>query len=170
MLNKGLQLGINEDILVLRNDEMQTEILADMFRQSRTIVQIFSRDLEPHIFRYQAIYQPLATMISQNQRAKIEILIQDVDAVVKVDHALVELMRNMSSFVEIKKTSLEYKQYEHNFVLIDDCAYYYHRHPQDSSEFEICYNNRSKVRKFSNQFKIMWDKGIRATELLRLYI
>lgn len=169
MVEHDLKLGISKDLLVLHKREQLIDALADMIGQCRTTVRIFSRNLEPHIYNHEAICEPLATMISQNRRARVEILVQDIDAVVKVDHALVKLMRHLSSFVEIRKTTEEHFQYDHAFALIDDCGYY-HRQPQDSREFEICYNNRLEVRNLTNEFKTLWDHSLRASELLRLHI
>ena len=169
MTEYNLQLGINKDVLIMHKRQQLTETLSDMISQSRVTLRIFSHNLEPRIYNHEAICQPLATMISQNRGARVEILIQDIDAVVKADHAMVKLMRHLSSYVEIRITAQEHRQYDQAFALIDDCGYY-HRRPQDSREFEVCYNGRRKVRDLENEFKIMWDHSLRATKLLQLHI
>lgn len=169
MTEPELQLGISKDVLIMYKRQQLTETLADMISQSRRTVRIFSDNLEPRIYSHEAICQPLASMVSQSRRAKVEILIQDIEAVIKADHAMVKLMRHLSSYVEIRITAQEHSQYDQAFALIDDCGYY-HRRPQDSRDFEVCYNGRLKVRDLANEFKAMWEQSRRATKLLQLHI
>ena len=169
MTEQGLQLGISKDVLVLHKHEQLTETLADMVSQSRSALRIFSYDLEPHVYNHLAICTPLAEMINRNRFSNVQVLVQNIDAVGKVDHCLVELMRKLSSFVEIRVTAQEHSRYDHAFAVIDDCGYY-HRHPQDSREFEVCYNDRGKAKNLLDEFNTMWEHGVRASELLQLYI
>jgi hypothetical protein len=169
MVDQGLQLGISKDILVLHQHQQITETLVDMISQSRLNIRILSHDLEPHIYSSSLVCQTLASVISQNRRARVEVLIQDIDVVVKADHGLIKLMRHLSSYVEIRKTAPEHSQCDQAFTLIDDCGYL-QRSLDDSRELEICYNSRRKVRNLASEFKGMWEHSLRATELLRLYL
>ncbi|MGR9100186.1 MAG: DUF7931 domain-containing protein, partial [Gammaproteobacteria bacterium] len=63
----------------------------------------------------------------------------------------------------------QHSRYDHAFVTVDDSGYY-HRHPRDSRLYEVCYNDRLRVKLLLDDFREMWDQGLRATELLRLYL
>ena len=163
------QLGKSKEALILDNRQELTDAIADMISQGRLNVCIFSHDLEPKIFNRETICQSIRQMIIENKRTKIQILVQDIEPIRKYDHCLLGLMRHLSSFVEIRKTSRQHISYDHAFVTVDDCGYY-HRHPQDSRQYEVCYNNRLQVKLLLDDFKEMWEQSLRATELLSLHI
>ena len=166
---KQHQLGTSKDLLILENYPDLTAAIADMISQARMKVCIFSYELEPKIFHRESICNAISQLIAANSRAKVQILVQDIEPVKKVDHCLVNLMRHLSSFVEIRKTAVEHSNFDHAFVTIDDCGYY-HQHPRTSRQYEVCYNNRNRVRLLQQDFLKMWEQSLRATELLRLYI
>lgn len=168
MDDRNLQLGDSKDVLELTSADAIIEQLATMIDQCRRRVLIFSHDLEPRIYDCERIDAALASAITRSQRVEVQILVQNIDAVVKADHYLVKLMRRLSSYVEIRKTAPQHRHRDLAFALIDDCGYL-QRSPGDGRSYDCCYNDRLTVRDLAEDFKLMWQYSLRASELMRLY-
>jgi hypothetical protein len=101
--------------------------------------------------------------------ARIRILLQDNGLVRTQGHRLLELAQRLPSTVELRKPDRVFRQFQENFLLVDDCGYLHHRL---SGRYQVsaCCNDRLQVSQYAELFTEAWEAGEPDRELARLHL
>ena len=102
-------------------------------------------------------------------RANIQILIEDARKIVGHGHRIVELTRQLTSFMEIRKINTDLKTLPDAFLIGDETAVVYRRQTQRYEGF-VNFNDRGRCRQLLTDFKDSWEKAAPDPELRRLHI
>lgn len=133
----------------------------------RNTVDIFSSDLEPHIYDQAAFLERLTRPPLGKPRATVRVLVKDSQRAVKGGHRLIELTRKLSSYMEIRKIHKDFVDYDEAFMLVDDCGVMRRR---VSARFSgtLCFNDVNEVTRLRKIFDEVWERSDPDPELRRL--
>ena len=156
------------DISLGSRDEVKIINIAMAQQTSRTI-DIISRHLDPAIFDTPDFIDAIKKLSISSKFTKIRILIKDSDPMTKNGHRLIDLIQQLTSSIEVRKISEEYKSYGEAFTLFDSKAVIYLRH-SDRYEGLANFNRPRLVTELSNFFNEVWEHSAPDANLRRLHL
>jgi len=167
--NKNYKFKKGEnDISLSSRDEVKIINIAMAQQTSRTI-DIISRHLDPAIFDTPDFIDAIKNLSIVSKFTKIRILIKDSDPMTKNGHRLIELIQQLTSSIEVRKISEEYKSYGEAFTLFDGKAVIYLRH-SDRYEGLANFNRPRLAIELSNFFNEVWEHSTPDENLRRLHL
>jgi len=163
------KLGENDEVIHLDTmDDNRTAAIA-IARQCQRTLTIQSYDLDPLIYDNADFIEAVRQIAVSSNRAEIKILIEDSRKIVASGHRIIELTRQLSSFMEIRKINTDLKTISEAFLIADETALVYRRQPQRYEGF-VNFNERGRCRLLLADFKDSWEKAAPDPELRRLHI
>ena len=167
--NKNYKFKQGEnDISLGSRDEVKVINIAMTQQTSRTI-DIISRHLDPAIFDTPDFIDAIKKLSISSKFTKIRILIKDSDPMTKNGHRLIDLIQQLTSSIEVRKISEEYKSYGEAFTLFDGKAVIYLRH-SDRYEGLANFNRPRLATELSNYFNEVWEHSVPDANLRRLHL
>jgi hypothetical protein len=161
------KIGVDGELIHLESCEENRQAAISMAQQCRRYLDICSRLLDPPVFNSPEFINALRELISEKRRPHIRVLVFDPETIVKNGHRLVELAGAFSSFIGLRKASVEFSNYNECLLLVDQTAYL---HRQSASRYEATanFNDRRQSNYYLRQFDIMWDTGTPDINLRRV--
>jgi hypothetical protein len=165
----SLRLGevAREIRLVTRADNQR--VAAALVGQAVRSLEIFSRDLEAEIYDQPDFIAGIRALALNSRHARIRILLQDASRVARDGHRLLEIARRLSSYIEIRRPSHEYREYNEAFMLVDGTGLI-HRHNADRHEGSASFRQPLRARELGNFFEEVWQRSSPHPDLQRLHI
>jgi len=149
-------------------DNHYAATVAILSQASRSI-NLFSHDLDPNILNTREIMDLFKRLAIKDRHSYVKILVNDSRKLVLNGHHLVELSRQLSSHIEIRKTPKELIDHPETFLIVDETALVYRNH-YDRYEGFVNLNDRQRCRHLMEFFKHTWEKSTADPELKRLHI
>jgi hypothetical protein len=164
-------LSIGEDAREIRLDSRadNQRVAAALVSQAVRTLDIFSRDLEAEIYDQPDFLDGIKALALRSQHVRIRILLQDPAPVVRDGHRLVEMARRLSSFIEIRRPSHDYRDYNEAFMIVDGTALL-HRRLAERYEGLACFKQPLRARELVNFFDEVWQRASPHPELQRLHL
>ena len=164
-----LRLGISdmEIELLARSDTLHATDL--MLGQTQSTLEIFSRELDPELYDRQDFLDAVKQLCLRNRKARIRVLLQDPQPVVKRSHRLIELSRRLSSSIEIRQPNPDYSRYNEAFMIADECGLV-HFPLADQFEGTSNFYNPVEARRKLDYFNEVWERSESPAEFRRLHI
>jgi hypothetical protein len=145
------------------------QIAAELIRQARQQVCIFTPDLEKHIYDDADLINALGQLAIRSRQTQIRVLVRDSDQAIKYGHRLIELCRQHTSSIHLHQTPEDTDDIESAFLIVDDAGYIYkHIGKQFSGYFNA--NDKLKVRQLGKRFDAAWERSRPDPEMRRLFI
>ena len=132
-------------------------------------VELFTSDLEPALYDQAPFIDALTGLALGSPRARVRILVKDLERTIKEGHRLVELARRLSSYVQIRRVHEDYQQDSQSFFLVDD---YGLLHRRFAARFEGTLSCKAplEVRRLRALFDEIWDRSEPEADLRRLHL
>jgi len=164
-----LRLGVDRDTLKLAGSDDVRAIAVELACQARRTLLLHTFDLEARIYDRQPFIDAASALVRRYPGACFDVLIQNVERVVKDGHRLVELARRLGSSIQIRQCPQQYRGYCGTFLLADDSGYLYR---PLSSRYEglASFNNAAEVSRLGKYFREVWEHSDTNMELRRLYV
>lgn len=140
-----------------------------LLEQSGSSVDIFSRQLDPRIFDQRNVTEALRNLVVVNRRARVRILVKEPQLMINQGHQMLELMRRLSSYIDIRKTHEQYAQSGRMFVIADRQAYLY-KESDERYEGLVSFYDPAQSREWLNFFNEAWEHSQAITDFRRLHI
>lgn len=156
------------DIKLTTSAEHKTTTL-EYLSSTISQVDIFCQDLNTRIYNNKDVYFAIKNIIAENHYAQIRILIYNVVAVITNDHLLVELFRHLSSSIEMRKISEQYKGHYHAYMICDKRALIY-RNDYDRFEGYASPDAPGRCKDLLNTFDEIWEHSEPDSNLRQLFI
>ena len=152
---------------VLRSWNDVAEASIDVIRAASRSVCLFSHNLDPQVYNNIAFCDTLRAFALTSRHATVQILCADVMSVTQTPHRLVELARQLSSYVALRRINQDFKDREDAFVLNDNFGIVYRGHAGRAEGF---FESRlpEAARTYSAQFMRMWEHSEEEPALRRL--
>lgn len=159
---------IETDVKITNSEELKnafSQISGDAMRS----IQIYTPDLEPGIYNDETFVDNLLAMSRGNRHAQIQILVMDPSSAIHRGHLLLRLAQQLTSSVEIRIPSEEYREDNISFILVDQKAFIYR---PDTKYISATYNSDCKIRaqKLSEIFSLAWEHAEQDPQTRRLSI
>ena len=162
-------LGETEQEITLSTSADHILITDHMAPQATRSIRIFTRDLDPAIFDRMEFVSACKNLALRSRYARIEILAFNSQRIIKRGHRLVDMVRAMSSRMEIRRPGKEFEKHVHSFVTFDEVGYIYRTYA-DRYEGIANYNRPREAREFEKLFSEMWLRSHVDTEMKSLNI
>lgn len=143
------------------------EQAAALAATARREALIISSDLQAPLYDQEPFLLELRRLAISSRRAKIQILVRDIDPIIKRGHRLLELAARLPSFIEIRRLAPEDSQYEQCFLLVDRAAYLWQQ-SSGSRLGELSYDAGVRGRQLAAEFLELWERGAPDPNLRRL--
>ncbi|MCU7959526.1 MAG: hypothetical protein KZQ58_05910 [gamma proteobacterium symbiont of Bathyaustriella thionipta] len=163
------QVGQSAGKLQLSSLSEVRDISCAMAAQCKRSLQIFSYDLDALVYDQDLFLNAVKNLILHSPLARVEILLQDNRSVIHNGHRLVELMRRVSSKIEIRKPQKDYIGQLANMLIVDHVAYVYREHFERYDATADFYAPLS-IKQACDFFKRVWEQSERDSELRQLNI
>jgi hypothetical protein len=152
------QLGEGHETLQLGSSSEHAIVAAHMIEQATLRVDIISRTLDARIYDQARIIEGMKTMIRNQNRAEIRIIVRDSGPMVRDGHRVLLLAQRLNTFIRIRALPRHYHEYNTALTLIDDSAYI--RQPiADLYEAEASFNDKRTVRDLRAGFEDIWHSS-----------
>ena len=141
--------------LSLKNVDENRIASLSLAEQAHYKLDIICRDLDHALYDNDDFYNAVKKLATRSPKAKIRILIQNSDKIVKQGHRLLGLARKLSSYIEIRLQSKRFKEFNEAWLIVDDKAWL--RRPlADRYNAELHFSAARQLRDISQQFNDMW--------------
>lgn len=158
----------DNDITLAHRDEVKIMNVA-LTQQATRSIEIISRHLDPGIFDNIDFIDAVKQLSISSKFTKIRILISDSDPMTKNGHRFIELIQQLTSSIEVRKISEEYKSYNEAFCLYDGKGVIYLRYADRYDGFAN-FDRPRLVTELSNFFNEVWEHSLPDANLRRLHI
>ena len=150
------KLGVTQELLQIDSFDGNRIVTAAMAQQCQRTLDIVSRLLDPPVFNTTDFTEAVKRFATKNRKPRIRIIVFDPETIVKNGHRLVDLAGRLSSFIEIRKSGNDYKDYNECLLLADETAFL-HRINAERYEATANFNDRRQSKYYLKQFDTMWD-------------
>lgn len=163
------QIGEQDKVIHLDSMEDNRIAAVALAQQCKNSLIIQSYDLDPIIYDTPDFVEAIRQVAINNPRSQVKILIEDASKVVSGGHRLIELMRQLTSSIQIQKINTDLKTLSDAFLICDETAILYRKQTHRYEGF-VNFNDRGKCRQILADFKDSWEKSMPEREFRRLHI
>ena len=158
----------DNDISLSSRDAVKTINIALTQQTSRSI-DIISKHLDPGVFDNLDFIDAIKKLSISSKFTKIRILINNSEPMIQNAHRVTELIQLLTSSIEVRKISEEYKSHNNAFSLFDGKGLIYLPHA-DRYEGFANFDRPRLATELVNTFNEIWERSVPAENLRRLYI
>lgn len=163
------QLGETADDIVLQSTQDNQQAILALVQQARLRIDIFSYDLEPRLYDNNEFVDAIKSFVLKGNHTQVRILVTEPDYVNKNGHRLIPLSRQLTSYIELRKTHEDYIKNPAAFLLADRRGMVFR--PMASHYAGIAnFNAPLNVAEHLQFFDEAWNHSRQYTEFRRLYI
>ncbi len=148
--------GINKEVVQLETASENRHCAAALVRQSRRSIEVASRMLDPVIYDQVRFTSAVKSLVTNNRRAQVRLLVWEPDLIVKRGHRLLQLVGSLSSYIEIRRAGQEHKDFNAGLLIVDSIGYM-HRKNAERYESQTCFNDKRTATNYQNEFNDMWE-------------
>jgi len=156
------------DISLASRDEVKIINIALTQQTSRNI-DIISKHFDSAIFDTADFMEAIKQLSISSKFSKIRILIKDSEPMTKHGHRIIELIQQLTSSLEVRKISEDYKSYNEAFSLYDGKGVIYLYHADRYDGFAN-FNRPRLGTELTNFFNEVWNHSEVDINLRRLHI
>ena len=164
------RLGKSPDkVSTIETRKQAHNIILELTKQSSRKLNIISKNLDPLIYNQPDFLEALKNLALNGRRTKIYILVSDVESILNIDHKILYLSSKLSSFIELRKISPEYKNFNKEILIADEVGYLY-RENANRYEGKINFNSLRECKNLLDIFQEMWEAALIDRNLRRIHI
>jgi len=157
--------------LAVRLDSLQQlkEQACNLFINANKRIQIYSHGLDPRILNNREIERHIAAFIKKSRNSELQILIYDENLLRGVDHRLIAIAQQFTSYVQIKVVPKDYQENPFGFYLADDRSMLY-RSNCERYEAQFMKMPSFTIKDKSKLFNTIWQASTPASFLRALHL
>ncbi|WP_050756062.1 DUF7931 domain-containing protein [Nitrococcus mobilis] len=141
----------------------------ELTMNARRELHLYSPDLEPHLYDYPPFLSALRALAVSGGRARVHILVRDSTPAVSRGHRLIELARQLTSFIEIRRLAEDTRERLDAFLVVDRRAVV-HRLYWMSYQGMASPDDPVLARALVKEFEALWETASSDPELRRLHL
>lgn len=167
--NKNYKFKLNNnDISLSSRDEVKIINIA-LTQQTVRSIDIISERLDPGVFDSPDFIESVKQLSISNKSSKVRILIKNSEFMTSNGHRMIEIIQLLTSTIEVRKISDDYKSYGEAFTVFDRKGVIYLRHA-DRYEGIANFNRPRMATELSNFFNEVWEHSVPDANLRRLHL
>ncbi len=152
------QLGETAADIDIDSAEHQRLAALAMVRQAHSMIAIISRKLDPHAYSTPEFVEALKQLVLNHRRARVRIIVFEAQLIRRRGHLLLDLSGKLSSFIELRKADVQYKNFNQSLLLVDNTAYLL-RLSAERYEGRVNFNDKRQTKALAELFEEMWAKS-----------
>lgn len=165
----ALRLGEDGREIALATRAECEAAAAALAGQARRSVDIWSRDLDPALYDRPRFLDAVRGLVLNHRHARVRAIVYDARAAVQRGHRLVELARELPSFIELRRPPPDYEEFPEAFLVADGRGLL--RRPfADRWEATACFDAPLAARELLRFFDEAWAVSSPDPELRRLHL
>ena len=163
------RLGEDDELIHIESREAARAASLAMVSQCSRYIEIVSRELDAPLYDQSDFLSAVQRMLVSSPRARLRVLTQSLDRPVAYGHRLIELVRRVPTYAEIRLQGSEYRQYNKAFLIADRvgvvCRDAAHRY-----EGMVHFNDRHHADTLLREFEQMWSTARPHPDLRRVHL
>jgi hypothetical protein len=163
------RLGVSSDDIVLQSSQDNQQVALALAQQASLHIDIFSHDLEPRLYDNTEFAEAIKSFVLKGNHARVRVLVTEPDYVNKNGHRFIQLSRQLTSYMELRKTHEDYTKNPAAFLLADQRGLVYRSMASHYAGIAN-FNAPLKVAELLQFFDAAWNHSRQYTEFRRLYI
>lgn len=149
-------LGETREGIDLESGAENYEVSVAMAQQARISLEIASRSLDAPVYDQPAFVEAIKALALGHHRARVRILVQEIQPILTRGHRLLELATRLSSFIELRIPSKQFGNFNQAWLIADDTGYIF-RELADRYQGLASFNDPGQARYLARQFDKMWE-------------
>jgi predicted GNAT family N-acyltransferase len=167
---RSRSLGADAGRLIVNGLPATVAAIAALVSQAQHHFYIFTPDLNPALYDQDALRTHCRRLaIARAGQIPIRILLMNADLLIKRGQRLLELMRCLSSDIQILTVADEDQPNQDSLITIDSCGYA-RTTPDHVNSFIVDFHDRTETRRLERSFNTLWQRGQPHQQLRRLYL
>ena len=162
-----LILGQDQDSWLFDQEATLLNLLDSLAGQASQRLWLYDRLLDHERYDRYRLRELISEIARRHRLSEVRLLIHDDKPLVKRRHQLVELMRRLTSSIELRLVNPEYPIEDQPFVLVDREGVLY-RHGFEAPEGFACFAAAGRAKLLEESFQRMWDAARPSLELRQL--
>ena len=151
------QLGKDRDLVQI-NEQDALQHACNFVMQARRSLSIYAPDQALWLFNQREFNECCEYMVASGTRARIRILVQEVNKELLLGYSLVRLMHRFPSFCEIRRQHRDLQRDPHICLLADDAGILMLPRAVTRNGF-VRYDSRDQVRRHLGRFDELWQSS-----------
>ncbi len=144
-------------------DEYRATV-AELATRAQRSLSIYTPDLEPLLYDQDSFLEPMKRLVLARSHARLRVLISDPGRVSREANRFMQMARRLTSYIDLRNVSPEYRNNPCSFIVADDKAIAYR---QQSSRWDgiVEFNDVALVRRYLAYFDEVWAGSMIQPEL-----
>jgi len=140
-----------------------------LVKQCGLKLAIISHQLDPFVYDQTEFVEAIKQLALKGRYVDIRILTFEPTLIVRRGHKLVELARKLSSYIEIRKPSSQYKSFNEAVLIADEIGYLF-RESAEQYRGKVNFNGRRESKHMLDVFNSMWETSKPDPNFRRMHI
>ncbi|RLK50323.1 hypothetical protein DFR31_0216 [Alkalispirillum mobile] len=140
------------------------EVAVELVRQAQHEVDIISADLDPAVFNDQGLADALRKLAVSSPKARIRVLVEQANPLVRCDHRLLTLARKVPSRMQIRQLAPDAELPETLWLMVDGRAVMWRRH-REGYRGGWHSDAAGACREWRRKFDTLWNHSVDSPEL-----
>ena len=144
-------------------DEYRATV-AELATRAHRSLSIYTPDLEPLLYDQDSFLEPMKRLVLARSHARLRVLISDPGRVSREPNRFMQMARRLTSYIDLRNVSTEYRNHPCSFIVADDKAIAYR---QQASRWDgiVEFNDVALVRRYLAYFDEVWAGSLIQPEL-----
>ena len=161
-MNTKLDVTGSRSILSTLDEYRAT--VAELATRAQRSLSIYTPDLEPQLYDQDSFLEPMKRLVLARSHARLRVLISDPARVSREANRFMQMARRLTSYIDLRNVSPEYRNNPCSFIVADDKAIAYR---QQASRWDgiVEFNDVALVRRYLAYFDEAWAGSLIQPEL-----
>jgi hypothetical protein len=161
-MNTKLDVTGSRSILSTLDEYRAT--VAELATRAQRSLSIYTPDLEPQLYDQDSFLEPMKRLVLARSHARLRVLISDPARVSREANRFMQMARRLTSYIDLRNVSPEYRNNPCSFIVADDKAIAYR---QQASRWDgiVEFNDVALVRRYLAYFDEAWAGSMIQPEL-----
>ncbi|EIJ42242.1 hypothetical protein BegalDRAFT_1347 [Beggiatoa alba B18LD] len=151
-------LGKTTGTFICNTEEETAQATVTMINQTDRQLDILTRYFDPAIYDTDACVEAFERLALNSRHSRIRILIQDTSKILYKEHRVLNLGKQLASYIEFRSPTGKYRTWSENFLIADKIGVI-HRPHADSHKTLISFNDVSIVQQLAPLFDTIWAEA-----------
>ena len=154
----AFKLGVDTDELKLDSSDLVRAVNLALVSQASRYVDIVAHELDSTLYDQSDFLEALQRMLLGSPRARLRVLVQELDRAITHGHRLIDVARRMPTYIDIRVQGAEFRGYYPAFLVSDRIGYVY-RDNATRYDGVACFNGRARADRLLHEFEQMWARA-----------
>jgi hypothetical protein len=151
-------LGVNDEKIAIESSGDHRLAALRMAQQAKSNIAIISRELDPPVYNTPEFVEAVKQLVLANRHTHLRAMVFEPQIIMKYGHRLVDMMLDLTSFIEFRVPSYEYDDFDESLFVADETGYIL-RTSAERYEGHVNFNDKRSARILMKKFEEMWEKA-----------